>query len=50
MSDPESLRERVAKALAERVAPALHMDGADLEVVDVAGGEVRVRVRGGCFG
>ncbi len=49
MALPEPLRERVAKVLAAEVAPALQMDGADLELLEVRDGEVRVRLRGGCL-
>jgi Fe-S cluster biogenesis protein NfuA len=42
------LKERVARVLAEHVAPALQMDGADIEVVDVQDGVVQVRFRGVC--
>ena len=44
------LNARVAKALAEEVAPALRMDGSDIELLDVSGGVARVRLRGGCAG
>jgi Fe-S cluster biogenesis protein NfuA len=46
MNDP--LKDRVAKVLAEEVAPALQMDGADLELLDVTDGVARVRLLGGC--
>lgn len=45
-----TLHDRVAAALATHVAPALSMDGADLELVEATGAEVRLRVRGGCLG
>lgn len=38
------LKARVQRALAEEAAPALHVDGIDVEVVDVADGVARVRV------
>ena len=47
---PETLKERVARVLAEEVAPALEMDGAGLEVVDVANGVVRLHLGGTCSG
>ena len=45
MSD---LKQRVARVVAEHVAPALQMDGAGIEIVDVDGGVVRVRLHGAC--
>ncbi len=48
MSD--ALKERVAKALAEEIAPALHMDGAMIEVLDVRDGVATVRLGGACGG
>ena len=45
MSD---LKQRVARVVAEQVAPALQMDGAGIEIVDVDGGVVRVRLHGAC--
>jgi Fe-S cluster biogenesis protein NfuA len=44
----EALKVRVARALAEEVAPALEMDGTGLEVLDVTGGVVRLRLGGAC--
>jgi Fe-S cluster biogenesis protein NfuA len=44
------LKDRVIRALAEEVGPALHLDGADLEVLDVSDGVVRVRLHGACGG
>lgn len=44
------LKETVARVLAQEVAPLLGMDGAAVEVLDVAGGVVRVRLHGGCGG
>ena len=43
------LHERVKHVLEKEVAPALLMDGADLELVEVQGAEARVRLRGGCL-
>ena len=51
MSDEEIiLRDRVARAVAEHVAPALGMDAAAVEVLDASDGVVRVRLRGACGG
>jgi Fe-S cluster biogenesis protein NfuA len=46
----QALRERVAHVLAAEVAPALWMDGADLELVEVEEGVARVRFLGACGG
>jgi Fe-S cluster biogenesis protein NfuA len=48
--EPASLQERVARVLANHVAPALQMDGAAIEVLDVTDGVARVRLTGagGC--
>jgi Fe-S cluster biogenesis protein NfuA len=44
------LKERVANVLAKEIAPALAMDGIEIEVLDVAGGVARVRLPGACAG
>jgi Fe-S cluster biogenesis protein NfuA len=44
------LKTRVQQVLAEQVGPALAMDGAAIEVVDVTGGVVQVRLGGSCSG
>lgn len=49
MTSPE-LKQRVQQVLAEEVAPALAMDGAAIEVVDVSDGVVQVRLGGVCSG
>jgi Fe-S cluster biogenesis protein NfuA len=49
MSDPTSdLKQRVIRVLAAEVAPALAMDGTAIEVLDVTGGVVQVRLGGAC--
>lgn len=48
MSAEPALKERVARALAEVVGPALEMDGTAIEVLDVRGGVARVRLGGVC--
>jgi Fe-S cluster biogenesis protein NfuA len=48
--DLGSLKERIARVLTEEVAPALQMDGAALEVLDVGDGVVRLRLGGACAG
>lgn len=51
MSEPaDDLRTRVARALAEKVGPALEMDGAAIEVLDVTDGVARVRLGNICAG
>jgi Fe-S cluster biogenesis protein NfuA len=44
------LRQRVQRALADEIAPALAMDGARIEVLDVTDGVARVRLGGTCSG
>jgi Fe-S cluster biogenesis protein NfuA len=44
------LKERVQRVLAEQVGPALEMDGAAIEVLDVQDGVVQVRLGGVCSG
>jgi len=50
MSTTEDLKARVARVLAEEVAPALQMDGGDVELLDVSDGVAQVRLHGGCGG
>jgi Fe-S cluster biogenesis protein NfuA len=45
---PDNLKQRVERALAEHVAPALAMDGTQLEVLDVSDGVARIRLGGVC--
>ena len=47
--DP-GLRERVERVIAAEVLPLLAMDGTRVEVLDVTGGVVRVRLHGACAG
>lgn len=47
MSD---LRSRVEAALKNEIAPALLLDGAGIEVLDVADGVASVRLTGACAG
>ena len=42
------LKQRVSKVLAEKVGPALDMDGTLLEVIDVTDGVARIRLAGAC--
>jgi Fe-S cluster biogenesis protein NfuA len=46
--DSNLLKERVIRVLAEEVGPALQMDGTAIEVLDVSGGVVQVRLGGVC--
>jgi Fe-S cluster biogenesis protein NfuA len=51
MSTPDpSLRDKVSQVLAAEVLPLLAMDGTSVEVLDVIGGVVRLRLRGACAG
>ena len=47
MSEP--LQERVKKAI-EEIRPNLQADGGDIELVDVEGGTVKVKLKGACAG
>jgi Fe-S cluster biogenesis protein NfuA len=48
--ETNDLKARVARVLADEVAPALQMDGTTIEVLDIDAGVVRVRLHGGCQG
>ncbi len=43
------MREKVEKAV-EKIRPFLQRDGGDIELVDVADGVVKVRLKGACSG
>jgi Fe-S cluster biogenesis protein NfuA len=45
-----NLRSRVETILRSEVAPALELDGASIEVLDVEQGCARVRLNGACAG
>jgi Fe-S cluster biogenesis protein NfuA len=47
-TNAEDTRRRVARIVAEEVAPLLQMDGNDIEVVAVENGIVQVRLLGVC--
>ena len=42
------LRQRVAKVIAEDVAPLMGMEGGGIEVVGIGNGVVQVRLHGSC--
>ena len=44
------LKARVESALKNEIAPALLLDGADIEVLDVSNGIASVRLSGVCAG
>jgi Fe-S cluster biogenesis protein NfuA len=48
MSD--ELKNRVKRALIDEIGPALQLDGAAIDVLDVGGGVVQVRLGGVCTG
>lgn len=48
--DQDILKGRVRRVLAEEVGPALHMDGSEIEVLDIDEGVLRVRLHGTCTG
>jgi len=50
VTETNDLKARVARVVAEEVAPLLAMDGAAIEVIDVDGGIVQVRLNGACSG
>jgi len=41
------MREKVEKAI-EKIRPFLQQDGGDIELVDVVGGVVKVKLKGAC--
>lgn len=45
-----SLKERVEHALKNEIAPALLLDGAGIEVLEVTNGIASVRLSGACAG
>ena len=45
----ETLKDKVQKAIAE-IRPNLQADGGDIELVDVEGGTVKVKLKGACAG
>jgi Fe-S cluster biogenesis protein NfuA len=47
-AEGNDLRERVARILAQEVAPVLQMEGEGIEVLGVDQGVVRIRFHGAC--
>lgn len=47
-TNAQDLRQRVARIVADEVAPLLQMDGNDIEIVAVENGIVQVRLLGMC--
>ncbi len=47
-NEQADLRQRVARVVAEEVAPLLGMDGGGIDVVAVEEGVVQVRLHGAC--
>ena len=43
------MRENVEKAL-QKIRPALQADGGDIELIDIQGGVVKVKLTGACGG
>lgn len=50
MAEPRAAAEHITRVLREEVAPALDMDGQEIEVIEVKDGVVQVRVKGACGG
>lgn len=47
----ETLKEKIAKLINEKIRPALQADGGDAELVEVAeDGTVKLRLKGSCVG
>lgn len=47
--DPEEFAQQVATALGQ-IRPALQADGGDIELVEIEGADVRLRLVGACHG
>ena len=44
------MREKIEEAINSKIRPLLQADGGDIELVDVDGGTVKVRLTGACAG
>lgn len=44
------MEEQIKKIIAEKIRPALQMDGGDIEFVGLNGKTVQVRLQGACSG
>lgn len=49
-TDPEAVRRRVIAAVIEELRPMLQYDSGDIELAEIAGDVVRVRLKGACVG
>lgn len=49
-ADAADLKSRMARVLADEIAPALQLDGSGVEVLDIDAGVARVRLTGACTG
>jgi Fe-S cluster biogenesis protein NfuA len=50
MTSEADLKERVCRVIREEVGPALELDGGRIEVLNVTGGVVQLRLNGICTG
>jgi Fe-S cluster biogenesis protein NfuA len=50
MAEADDLKGRVERVLKDEAAPALHLDGSAIEVLDVSDGVARVRLGSVCAG
>jgi Fe-S cluster biogenesis protein NfuA len=44
------MEDRIKEIIETKIRPALQMDGGDIELVGVDGGQVKVRLQGACHG
>ncbi len=44
------MKEKILKIIEEKIRPSLQMDGGDIELVEVDGNTVKVRLKGACHG
>lgn len=44
------MKEQIEKVLNDEIRPGLQRDGGDIELVDVVGSVVKVRLKGACGG
>ncbi len=48
--EPTLDRQQVERLIHERIRPALQADGGDIQLVEIQGGDVHVRLTGACSG